>query len=247
MSSNQVVHAVIWDYDGTLVDTRQKNLNVTRKIVKSMAGIDPMTIPALQTIEQYMLANTRALNWRDFYSREFHLTDEQIDAAGRAWTEFQQEDTTPTPLFDGIKEVVEALRALPHGVVSQNSKLAISAVLQGCGLLPYFRAIIGYEEIDLRHQKPAPDGVLLCIKELVNSEEGLIIYVGDHETDARCASNAAAALRGSGSGIELKSIAILHLPDSDTSRWSVKPDYEARNTLDIARIILGKPWNPPSA
>jgi HAD superfamily hydrolase (TIGR01549 family) len=240
MTSNHAIHAVIWDYDGTLVDTRQKNLNVTRKIVKSIAGIDPMTIPALQTIERYMLANTEALNWRDFYSREFHLTEEQIDAAGRVWSEFQQRDATPTPLFDGIKKVIEALRALPHGVVSQNSRLAISTVLQGCGLLPYFRAIIGYEEVDLRRQKPAPDGVLLCIKELMDSQEGLIIYIGDHETDAICASNTAAALKASGSGIELKSIGILFLPNSDASGWSVKPDYEARCAQDIARIILGR-------
>lgn len=240
MTSNHAIHAVIWDYDGTLVDTRQKNLNVTRKIVKDVAGIDPMTIPALQTIERYMLANTSALNWRDFYSREFHLTEEQIDAAGRVWTKFQQEDTTPTPLFDGIKEVIESLRLLPQGVVSQNSRLAISTVLHGYGLLPYFRAIIGYEEVDLRRQKPAPDGILLCIKELMNSQEGLIMYIGDHETDARCASNAAAALRASGAGIELRSIGILHLPNSDASGWSIKPDYEARCAQDIARIILGK-------
>lgn len=246
MTSNHAVLAVIWDYDGTLVDTRQKNLNVTRKIVKSIAGIDPMTIPALQTIERYMLANTSALNWRDFYAREFHLTEEQIDAAGRAWTQFQQQDATPTPLFDGIKEVIEALRLLPHGVVSQNSRLAISTVLHGCGLLPYFRAIIGYEEVDLRRQKPAPDGILLCIKELMDSQEGLIMYIGDHETDARCAANTAAALRASGSGIELRSIGILHLPNSDASGWSIRPDYEARCAQDIARIILGKYRNPHS-
>ena len=30
--------AVIWDYDGTLVDTGMKNLNVTRNIVKKITG-----------------------------------------------------------------------------------------------------------------------------------------------------------------------------------------------------------------
>jgi HAD superfamily hydrolase (TIGR01549 family) len=168
------------------------------------------------------------------------LTEEQIDAAGRAWTGFQQNDTTPTPLFSGIKEVIEALRPLPHGVVSQNSRVTISTVLHACGLLPFFRAIIGYEEVDLRRQKPAPDGILLCVKQLLDSHEGLVMYIGDHETDARCASNAAAALRASGSGIELKSIAILHLPDTHASGWSIKPDYEARYAQDIARIILGR-------
>jgi len=240
MTSNPTIQAVIWDYDGTLVDTRQKNLNVTRKIVKSIAGIEPMTISALQTIERYMLANAEAINWRDFYSREFHLSEEQIDAAGRAWTEFQQQDTTPTPLFDGIKEVIEAFRLLPHGVVSQNSRMTISTVLHTCGLLPYFRAIIGYEEVDLRRQKPSPDGILLCIKELMDSRNGLILYVGDHETDAQCASNAAVGLKASEPGIELRSVAILHLPDSDTSGWSIKPDYEARCAQDIARIIVGE-------
>jgi hypothetical protein len=30
--SNTNINAIIWDYDGTLVDTRQKNMNVTKKI-----------------------------------------------------------------------------------------------------------------------------------------------------------------------------------------------------------------------
>ena len=28
-----MIEAMIWDYDGTLVDTRQKNLDVTKEIV----------------------------------------------------------------------------------------------------------------------------------------------------------------------------------------------------------------------
>lgn len=247
MRPKHAVRAVIWDYDGTLVDTRQKNLNVTRRIVQSCTGIDPMTVPALQTIEQYMLAHTAALNWRDFYSREFHMTEEQIDATGRAWAEFQQQDTTPTPLFDGIREVMKELHMLPHGIVSQNSRLNISTVLHESGLLPHFRTIIGYEEVDLRRQKPAPDGVLLCIRELLDSQNGLVMYIGDHETDARCASNTAAALRASGSGVDLRSIGILHLPDSDASGWSIKPDYLARCSKDIAEIILGMQQNPHSS
>ena len=34
MKDKNNVCAVIWDYDGTLVDTKQKNFNVTKKIIK---------------------------------------------------------------------------------------------------------------------------------------------------------------------------------------------------------------------
>ena len=33
MVSNTNIKAIIWDYDGTLVDTRHKNLHVTRNII----------------------------------------------------------------------------------------------------------------------------------------------------------------------------------------------------------------------
>ena len=32
MVPSQKIKAIIWDYDGTLVDTRHKNLNVTKSI-----------------------------------------------------------------------------------------------------------------------------------------------------------------------------------------------------------------------
>jgi phosphoglycolate phosphatase-like HAD superfamily hydrolase len=34
------IKAIIWDYDGTLVDTRYKNLNVTRNIIESIIETD---------------------------------------------------------------------------------------------------------------------------------------------------------------------------------------------------------------
>jgi len=37
--SNAKIKAIIWDYDGTLVDTRHKNLNVTKNIMKIVEHI----------------------------------------------------------------------------------------------------------------------------------------------------------------------------------------------------------------
>ena len=59
------VAAVIWDYDGTLVDTRQKNLAVTREIVWEVLQKSFEEFPALATIENYEQANLASVNWRD--------------------------------------------------------------------------------------------------------------------------------------------------------------------------------------
>ena len=45
--------AVIWDYDGTLVDSRQKNLSVTRKIVEKITNRSADEFPMLTDLEKY--------------------------------------------------------------------------------------------------------------------------------------------------------------------------------------------------
>ncbi len=75
--------AIIWDYDGTLVDSRQKNLNVTRKIVSKILKGDPKEIPALNSLSNYHQAHIKATNWREFYESSFNLKDDQVDEAGK--------------------------------------------------------------------------------------------------------------------------------------------------------------------
>ena len=130
MAVNKDIQAIIWDYDGTLVDTRQKNLNVTRRIVEKITGVDSSKFPALQTFENYDLVIKKSANWNELYKQEFAFSDEQIDSAGRSWTEYQLQDNTPTPFYDGIKEVITALRKFPNGIVSQSSTYTSLRILR---------------------------------------------------------------------------------------------------------------------
>ena len=41
MIEDRPLTAVIWDYDGTLADTRAKNWRITRHIVRRFTGVDP--------------------------------------------------------------------------------------------------------------------------------------------------------------------------------------------------------------
>jgi HAD superfamily hydrolase (TIGR01549 family) len=231
-----MIAAIIWDYDGTLVDTQHKNLAVTRAIIEQVTGVRPSTFPALQSLEKYAEAMSSSTNWRDFYKNEFGLDEAEIDDAGRKWTECQMRDPTPTPVFEGIRDVLHRLREVPHGIVSQSSRDAIIRVLARSDLLQHFGSIVGFEEVGLRRQKPEPDGLLHCINELARSDGEIVLYVGDHETDTASAYNANHVLQKNRSHLHIRSIAAMYSSLHDSSHWKIKPDYEARQVHDIKAI-----------
>jgi len=229
--------AVIWDYDGTLVDSRQKNLNVTRKIVSKILKEDPSEIPALSSLSNYHQAHIKATNWREFYEASFNLKDEQVDDAGKMWTGYQLEDRTPIQLIDGVEEAIISLGRFPQGIVSQNSRNIIANFLEDNNLLSCFDEIVGYEQVDLKRQKPYPDGLLMCIERLMDSRAGYVLYVGDHETDVQCVLNANNILSENKPEIKIISIGAFYGFDVDTSDWNVLPDYQIRSASDIKNII----------
>lgn len=229
-------HAVIWDFDGTLVDSREKNLSVTREIIETITSQSADAFDALASVTSYKAATVRARNWRDLYASEFGFAEGDIDQAGALWTEYQHRDATATPIIDGIHDTLRALDHLPHGIVSQNAKAIISSVLDGSELGDHFHAIIGYEEVAMSAQKPAPDGLLHCIELLTAFRLGCVFYIGDHEGDTLCAAHAKEEVAARGLPVEIVAIAALFEGET-TETWSVVPDHEARRPQDIPRIV----------
>ena len=231
------ISAIIWDYDGTLVDTRLKNLNVTRNIVKNIAKTDAEAFPALRSVGNYYLANRRRSNWREFYRSELNFSESQIDAAGQLWTEYQLSDDTEVVFYEGIESVIGELAEFPHGIVSQNSRSRIAQHLEKHHLLPFFKIIVGYEEVDFKKQKPEPDGLLSCIEKLSAFESGFVCYIGDHETDVQCARRANRVLLEKQVNVRIFSIGACYDSGTDVSTWNVRPDYEAQKVEDILDIV----------
>ncbi|CAB1083371.1 hypothetical protein JY97_08785 [Alkalispirochaeta odontotermitis] len=234
---NMHINAIIWDYDGTLVDTRHKNLNVTKKIIAGITKSDSTEFPALQSLENYELANRRAANWRELYRQEFDLGEAQIDQAGRMWTAYQLNDDTEVAFYDGIDAVIRGLAEFPHAIVSQNSSSSIALHLEKKHMRPLFKQIIGYEEVDIKKQKPEPDGLLRCLEKLSALEAGKVCYIGDHETDALCVRAANRVLQENGSRVKILSIGAFYDNEADTSSWKVRPDFAVHRVEDILKIV----------
>jgi HAD superfamily hydrolase (TIGR01549 family) len=226
------IRAILWDYDGTLVDTREKNLNVSRAIIEEMTGRS-RSFPTLGSLEAYDAANRRTANWRELYRIEFGFTEEQIDRAGSLWSTYQERDTTRPRFYTNIAETIASFSDYPQAIVSQNSARIIRAQLEPYGLAPFFAGIIGYEEVALNRQKPHPDGLLLAISNLAAlRDHDVVLYVGDHETDAHCAHRANAELGRKA----VISIGAFYEKDDAADQWIYRPDYRAYRPMDIVDI-----------
>lgn len=228
--------AVIWDFDGTLADTRFKNLSVNRRIVHEITGTPWRHYHALKTIEAYDAAARDAANWRELYRQNFGFTDEECDRAAAVWADYQLEDSTPAPIFDGLAEVIARLADLPQGIVSQNARDHIIERLTDAGLRRYFGSIVGYQEVPLGTQKPDPDGLLICLEELTRFSPGIALYIGDHEGDVLCAMNTNEALNDRGVDVRVTTVGAFFADGSDGSSWTHKPCYRAFTPGEILTI-----------
>lgn len=227
--------AVIWDFDGTLADTRERNLRVTRRIVREVLELRPDRYPALADLRAYDEANRRCANWRELYRDVFGVDEEETDRAGSVWAEYQLADEGPTPLIPGVAEAVEALAHHPQGIVSLNSRENILTVLEAAGVAERFGSVVGYEEVDLRRQKPDPDALLRCLEQLAVSR-GDVLYVGDHETDVRCVRNANRVLEEDDRSVRVVATAARFTPATDTAAWAVEPDHRADHPEEVVRL-----------
>jgi len=240
------VHAVLWDFDNTLVDTRARNRSVTRTILARLTGRDPDDFAVLRTQRAYDRAIHRTQNWQDLYRVEFGLEDDLIRQAGRWWTDVQLGDRTRTSWFDGIAPVVRTLARWPQAIVSLNTRENIVAALEAEGLETAFELVVGCEQVGYHRQKPMPDGLLECVERMTGMAAGTVFYIGDHPIDAECAANANATLEARGHAVRVVSIGASYQAGASWDGWRVEPAHRVRTPAEILDIVHSTADSPTS-
>ena len=229
--------AVLWDFDGTMADTRLRNLSVNRRIVGEMTGRSWQEVAALSSVEAYEAAWNRVRNWQELYVTALGLTREQCAQAASRWAPYQLDDPTPVPLFEGVETALEHLKGLVQAVVSQNDRTIIVQALSAAGVDHHFAAIVGYAEVPIDRQKPAPDGLLRAIDDLGVAEPATALFIGDHEADIQCAANANRDLTAIGRDLRVISVAA-HFVDGGSGMHSrVAPDHRVYHPAEIVDLV----------
>jgi len=176
------IRAVIWDLDGTLLDTLQ-DLAASTNAALAGNGLPTRT---LDEVRQFVGNGVRRLIERAVPSGTDEETVQRVyDAFVAHYGAHSRDHTRP---YDGVLPVLDALlaRGVKLAIVSNKIDFAVKELSRA-----YFgermRSAVG--DAPGRRRKPAPDSVLEAMRQLgVGPQE--TVYVGDSDVDVETAKNA---------------------------------------------------------
>lgn len=194
-------HRVLFDLDGTLVDSLPLIIECSRlageeiglpwneERIRGMIGI-----PLLETGER-LLGKGKGVYYRDVYLKYFHLLHNEKIA-----------------VFAGIPEMLDDLRKEGIQMAVVTSKIYDSAMLtlRETGLFCYFDQIITASEPCT--PKPSPAPALLCLERMGRGKEGAV-FVGDSPYDMQCGKGAELSTCGVCWGMAKREILAAEHPD----------------------------------
>ena len=204
---------LIWDLDGTLVDSRQ-DLAEAGNAARAFLGLPPLP---LATITGYVGDGLMKLIER---LTPDVATEDRLRAKAAFERAYQDACTVHTKPFPGIPETLEKLHALGWTqAVATNKGLAFSLrILAGLRLSRWFADVQGGDG----PKKPDP-AQLLTIGRLLHGDLAKSWMIGDHHTDIR-------AGRAAGTRTLLVRWGMGH-PDGE------RADAEALHPADILRLV----------
>jgi len=178
MGSRNGLRAVLFDWDGTLVDSAEKSYRCYRRVF-ARYGID---------YDHALFAKTYAPDWCRTYE-DLGLPRECWPEADAHWLECYASE--PSRLLPGAREALAALAGsgIVQGLVSSGDPVRVRAEVESFGLAAYFSAVVGGGETAGR--KPHPEPLLVALGRLSIGPERAA-YVGDSPEDVLMAKAAGA-------------------------------------------------------
>ena len=166
--------AILFDLDGTLVDTRADLANAINH-ARTQLGREPLD---RDTIVSYVGDGMAKLIERSFDGRADRL--ERARALFDA--HYAEHLTDNSPLYDGVKQGLAELAELDArmAVLTNKPERFARRLLDRHALTPYLRGVVGGDSLPTH--KPDPEGALALLRAMDAPAEHAFM-VGDHHTD----------------------------------------------------------------
>jgi phosphoglycolate phosphatase len=219
--------ALMWDLDGTLVDSRV-DLAAAANAMRSRYGLDALPVPKITAMigDGLELLVTRALEGR-VEGGECELGE----AIGRYREHYNDHCVDETKVYDGLNDVLHTLHAggMPMVVVTNKPEGFARRIVQELGLAPYFRGVVGGDSCTTKKPEPA---MLQRGRELAGVAEADVtkcVMIGDNWTDITGGRNAGmptcAVQWGFGDPVKL---------------YAAEPHFIAEVPADLPALFLGE-------
>lgn len=164
--------AVIYDIDGTILDTLKMNMIPLQRIIKEELGIDYSYEQVLKFASYPGMKVMEELNIKDkekTYAR---------------WVQYVNDYEEGASVYLGIREVLETVhKYMRQAVVSAKTKKQYEIDVVSKGLDQFMETAVLADDTTLHKPDPAP--ILLCLERL-NVEKEEVIYIGDALSDYLC-------------------------------------------------------------
>lgn len=170
-----MIRAVIFDIDGTLLNSKKANREFYKELFKK-AGYGPF--PDERIDQVFHLTMWDAIRF---------LTGEPEEKIKKIW-DSRFKVRYPSELLkipDGELETIKKLsQRYRLAIVSGRTKRGVDVFYEATGLKDYFQVVVSFE--DYIYPKPNPEPLLVALKKMkVRPEE--TIYVGDSQVDLEAA------------------------------------------------------------
>lgn len=177
-------HLLIFDLDGTLIDSRE-DLTEGINHMRRFYDLPPLTV---ETVGGYIGNGVRLLVERSLQGAAVDF-EEALQLSKEYYFSHL---TVHTTLYDGVEEGIPRLAAAGHKLALLTNKPGDPSreILNHFNLGEYFDSIIGGG--DVGRLKPEPEGIFQCM-ETASMEPAHTWMVGDHYTDLAAAENAGIA------------------------------------------------------
>ncbi|CRI58570.1 HAD-IA family hydrolase [Pseudomonas sp. CCOS 191] len=172
------VQAVIFDLDGTLIDSKQVIAEAYHAAHAEVMGADAVPPPFSEycrylgrSFPEIMRQMGLPLEMHPVFMRESNARMHRIQ------------------VFDGIRELLGTLheRQVPMAIATGKDHARTEAILGCLGLLEYFGVIVGSD--DVARPKPASD-MALKIVDALGLNPATTLFVGDAVADLQCGHSA---------------------------------------------------------
>jgi len=219
-AGERTIRAVVFDLDGTLLDTAPDFVVVVNQL-RAEHKLSPL--PA-DVIRASVSNGARALVSLAFGIDETAVHFEALRE--RLLEIYLTHLAVHTVFFPGIEELLQILNShkIPWGIATNKPAVYTEAILAALAIEPAPVSVICPDHV--KERKPHPESLILASQH-IGCEPGEIVYVGDHKRDIDCGRSAGAITIAAAYGyIEA---------DDDIDLWEA--DYRVEHANEIWPII----------